>query len=47
MKAYVTPEMNLLAFIADQPIAAVVSKTADGSHVAEGSNIHNDVELAW
>lgn len=35
MKTYVTPEMNLIVYTADQTIAA------------DGSNLHNDVELAW
>ena len=39
MKTYVAPELTLMAFTADQSIAA--AKTA------EDSNHHNDVELAW
>lgn len=36
MKKYTMPEITLISFTADESIA-----------VANGSNIHNDAELAW
>ena len=45
MKTYVTPQLTLLAFVADQTIAAAASATTKGA--ANGSNIFNDVEFAW
>lgn len=38
MKKYTTPEITVISFIPDETIAAVDST---------GSNVHNDVELAW
>lgn len=45
MKTYVTPELTLLAFMADRTIAA--SASAESKGAADGSNIFNDVEFAW
>ena len=38
MKKYTTPEITLVSFTPDETIAAVATT---------GSNVHNDVELAW
>ena len=37
MKKYTTPEITLVSFTPDEAIAAATT----------GSNVHNDVELAW
>lgn len=46
MKNYTTPEMKIVAFVAEETIAASASKSTDGGMT--GSNLFNDAEFgAW
>lgn len=46
MKNYTTPEMKIVAFVAEETIAAAEPKNGNGA--ATGSNIFNDAEFgAW
>ena len=42
MKNYTTPELKIVAFVAEETIAASAAKTGEGT---VGSNIYNDAEL--
>ena len=42
MKNYTTPEMKIVAFVAEETIAASGSKTGENT---TGSNIFNDAEF--
>jgi len=43
MKKYMTPDMKVMAFVAEEEISAVRSMAKSGG--AEGSNIFNDAEF--
>ena len=44
MKNYTTPELKIVAFVAEETIAANAAKTGEGY---TGSNIYNDAEFDW
>ena len=44
MKNYNAPEMKIIAFVAEETIAANAAKNSEGY---TGSNIYNDAEFDW
>ena len=45
MKKYMTPDLKVMAFMAEEEISTVVTPTEQAN--VEGSNHYNDVELKW